>query len=67
MGMKTVTFHKLIWALIYGGLLVLSVGLFVLRTGADLGVVMVVAGATAALAGAVLIAVRARTEESEGG
>ena len=60
--MKLAKFEKLIWLLIYGGLLVLCVGLFVLRTSAGLGVTMVVVGAMLALAGAVLIAVRARME-----
>lgn len=65
MRMKMARFGKLIWVLIYGGLLILCVGLFVLRTSAGLGLMMVVVGAALALAGAVLIALRARMEEPE--
>ena len=64
--MQIAKLEKLIWLLIYGGLLVLCVGLFVARTGAALGLVMVVGGAIVALAGAVLIVVRARIEDPKG-
>jgi hypothetical protein len=58
---------KLIWVLIYGGLLTVCVAVFVLRApgdeGAALGWLMLTAGAVAAAAGAVLVVVRARMEE----
>ena len=56
-------FERCIWVLIYGGLIILCVGLFVPRTASGLGLTLVVVGAVLALAGAVLIAVRARMAE----
>ena len=61
--MKIVKLEKLIWVLIYGGLLLLCLGLFVRRAGAGFGLLMMVAGTAVALAGAVLVAVRARIAE----
>jgi hypothetical protein len=58
--MTTRTVEKWAWILIYGGLLLLSLGVFVLRGDADLGWTLAVVGAVTAVAGAVLIAVRAR-------
>lgn len=52
--------HSLIWALIYGGLLMLVLGIFVERTDAPTGWSMVVLGGIAATAGFVLIYVRSR-------
>ncbi len=50
--MKTSSLDKLIWALIYGGLLLVSLGLFIRRTDetfgwttSSLGALMTVAGA----------------------
>ncbi|MFM7507152.1 MAG: hypothetical protein ACKO3M_11465 [Rubrivivax sp.] len=51
---------KLIWVLIYCGLLVLCLGLFVLRTDAGLGWGLVVVGGAVAAVGAALVVVRAR-------
>jgi hypothetical protein len=58
--MTTPTLEKLIWILIYGGLLVLSLGLFVLRQDRVFGSTLIVAGAVAAAVGAVLIWIRSR-------
>jgi len=52
--------HTLIWALIYGGLLTLVLGIATQRTAHDTGWALMVVGALTAAAGVVLIAVRAR-------
>ena len=52
--------QQLVWVLIYGGLLSLVMGLSVQRTDAGLGWSLVIGGAIVALAGVVLIFVRAR-------
>ena len=52
--------HTLIWALIYGGLLTLVLGLSVQRSDDAIGWSMVVAGGLLAAAGCVLIYVRSR-------
>ena len=52
--------HKLIWVLIYGGLLTLVLGLASGRSDAALGWSLVLGGGLAAAVGVVLIAVRAR-------
>ena len=58
--MRTKTLEKWTWLLIYGGLLVLSLGLFVLRSSADTGWVLVLAGAAAVVAGVALVVARSR-------
>ncbi len=62
--MRALTLDKLIWVLIYGGLLVLCAGIFVQRAHDPLGWTMVVGGGVAAVAGAVLIWVRSKTKET---
>ncbi|CAN7375720.1 hypothetical protein LJR189_002143 [Acidovorax delafieldii] len=52
--------HKIIWALIYGGLLTLVLGIATARTDATTGWVLMVGGGVVAAVGVVLIAVRAR-------
>lgn len=53
-----------VWVLIYGGLLLVCVSLFVLRAGGEgVGWVMLGLGAAASAAGAALVVVRARMEE----
>ncbi|WP_298214608.1 hypothetical protein [Acidovorax sp.] len=52
--------HKLIWALIYGGLLTLVLGIATARTDEATGWVLMVGGGVVAAVGVVLIAVRAR-------
>lgn len=58
--MKTSTVETLTWVLIYGGLLVASLGLFVQRAHDPLGWSLVVLGGLATAAGVVLIVVRSR-------
>lgn len=55
--------ETLTWALIYGGLLTLVVGLFMGRREDGAGVEMVFVGAALAVMGAVLIFVRSRMHE----
>ena len=52
--------HRLIWVLIYGGLLTLVLGIATERTDASTGWVLMVGGGVVAAVGVVLIAVRAR-------
>ena len=52
--------HHLIWALIYGGLLTLVLGLATASTDNVVGWSLIVVGGIAAAAGVVLIDVRAR-------
>ena len=52
--------HKLIWVLIYGGLLTLVLGLATGCSDAALGWSLALGGGLAAAVGVVLIAVRAR-------
>jgi vacuolar-type H+-ATPase subunit I/STV1 len=58
--MKTVTLERLIWVLIYGGLLLLVLGLFVQERVFGFGFSLIVFGGAAAAVGAVLIVVRSR-------
>ena len=55
---KTARLHKIIWALIFGGLLTLILGVFVGRTDDAIGWTMVAAGCVLTAVGAVLIYVR---------
>ena len=57
--------QKLIWVLIYGGLLTLVLGLSVQRTDASLGLTLVLAGGAVAAVGALLIYVRSRMKPNE--
>jgi hypothetical protein len=52
--------ETLTWVLIYSGLIVLCLGLFVARTSAPFGWTLVTVGALDALAGVVLIWLRSR-------
>ena len=63
--MKTSTVETLIWVLIYGGLLVLSLGYFVGRQEQTLGNGLMLGGAAIAGIGVVLIYVRSRMKSSE--
>lgn len=58
--MNTTKLEKLIWILIFGGLIVLSLGLFVERQDTVFGWSLVVLGGAAAAAGVVLVWVRSR-------
>ena len=60
MAMSERRVETLAWVLIYGGLLALSLGLFVRDGGDAMGWLLVAGGALVALAGIALIVVRAR-------
>jgi hypothetical protein len=63
--LSTAAIEKLIWLLIFGGLLLASLGLFVRRADTDLGMVFLLGGAALAFAGAVLIWVRSKMDDPE--
>ena len=56
--MRNATLEKLVWVLIYAGLLVVCLGIFVRRGDATAGWLLIAGGAVAALLGAVLIYLR---------
>jgi vacuolar-type H+-ATPase subunit I/STV1 len=58
--MSAPALEKLVWVLIYGGLLMVGLGLAVQRNDASLGWSMVGIGVIAAAVGAVLVWVRSR-------
>ena len=58
--MKSASAERWAWILLYGGLLVLCLGVFVRRADAGLGLGMIGGGIVAAAAGIGLIAVRSR-------
>ena len=58
--MHNAALERLIWVLIYGGLLSLCLALFLGREGAAIAWAFGLAGVAAALAGAFLVVVRAR-------
>jgi len=58
--MSAAAVEKLIWVLVYGGLLLVGLGIAVQRSDAALGLGMIVFGAIDAVIGAVLIWVRSR-------
>ncbi len=58
--MKPSTVEALVWVLVYGGLLLLCLGLFVQRADGPLGTALMVAGGGIAAVGVVLIYVRSR-------
>jgi len=62
--MKPSTLETLIWVLIYGGLLVLSLSFFVSKRSDALGLTLAVGGTVAAALGAVLVVVRSRMKDS---
>jgi threonine/homoserine/homoserine lactone efflux protein len=61
--MKPATVEAWVWILIYGGMLVLSLGLFVRRSDAALGWVLGVAGAVLVATGVLLIYLRSRMRD----
>ena len=63
--MTTNTIDKLIWVLIYGGLLALCLGLFVQRNAEGLGWILIALGAVVAVAGAGLVWVRSRMDPAD--
>ncbi|MBA4177602.1 MAG: hypothetical protein C0505_13765 [Leptothrix sp. (in: Bacteria)] len=64
--MKPSTVETWVWVLLYGGLLMVSVGVFVRRGGAPgLAWTLIAVGGAAAAAGAALVVVRARMTPPE--
>jgi hypothetical protein len=55
---KMAKLHKIIWTLIFGGLLTVILGIFVGKTDDAMGWVMIAAGGLMTVVGAVLIYVR---------
>ena len=58
--MKPASAERWAWLLLYGGLLVLCLGVFVRRADPGLGVVLIVGGVVATIVGIGLVAVRSR-------
>ncbi len=58
--MSNKALERLVWILVYSGLLIASLGVFLMRSDTVLGWVFVIAGLVDAAAGAVLIWVRSR-------
>jgi formate hydrogenlyase subunit 3/multisubunit Na+/H+ antiporter MnhD subunit len=63
--MSASALETLIWVLIYGGLIVLGLGIAVQRSDAAFGWGLVVAGGILALAGVLLIVVRSRMKRQD--
>ncbi len=61
--MKVDTVDTLIWVLVYGGLILVGLGLSVQRTDQGLGYGVMAVGGFAAVAGFALIYVRSRMKE----
>lgn len=61
--MKAAKIEKLVWVLIYGGLLSVALGISVQRGGHWIGWGMVAFGGMAVVAGVVLIVVRSRMKD----
>lgn len=61
--MRPATLDKLIWILVYGGLLAVGLALSVGRTDAALGWMIAGAGGIAGAAGALLVVVRSRAKD----
>ena len=61
--MRTKTVEKWTWVLSYGDRLMLSLGLFLLRSSGGMGWALVLAGAAAAVAGGALVVARSRMPE----
>ena len=55
---KMARLHKIIWALIFGGLLSVIFGIFVSQTDNAVGWMMIIGGVVLTVAGAVLVYVR---------
>ena len=64
MNLPVARLEMLIWVLIYGGLLTAGLGMALERGGRDFGWGVVAGGATAALAGTVLIWIRSRMSDA---
>ena len=63
--MRAETIDKLIWTLIYGGLIAVAIGVATQRGDAAAGWVLVSGGVIVSVVGAVLIYVRSRMKEPQ--
>ena len=61
--MSNVGLGKLIWVLIYGGLLAVALGLVMQKTDDSLGWPIAIAGAVVAMVGVALVIVRSRRSD----
>ncbi|MEY4563746.1 MAG: hypothetical protein RLZZ618_3023 [Pseudomonadota bacterium] len=61
--MKTSTLETLIWVLIYGGLLVVCLGVSIQRSWSSLGLGFMGVGAVVAVVGFALVYVRSRVKD----
>ena len=62
---KLIRMERMIWVLIYGGLLGVVIGHFVSKTDDSLAQIMTIAGLVLVAVGAVLIYVRSRLREED--
>lgn len=60
--MKPQTVEKLVWVLVYGGIVLAALGYFVARTDENMGLVMQLVGGVGVAAGVLLIWWRSRME-----
>ena len=60
--MKPQTVEKLVWVLLYGGIVLAALGYFVARADENMGLVMQLAGGVGVAAGVLLIWWRSRME-----
>lgn len=60
--MKPQTVEKLVWVLLYGGIVLAALGYFVARGDENMGLVMQLGGGVAVAAGVLLIWLRSRME-----
>jgi hypothetical protein len=63
--MNTETIDKLIWTLIYGGLIAMAIGMATERNSVAAGWVLMTGGGIVSVVGAVLIYVRSRMKEPQ--
>ncbi len=61
--MRNATLEKLVWVLIYGGILSMCLGIFMQPRDAAAGWTLIALGAVATLAGAIAIYVRSRRSD----
>ena len=61
--MSSSALEALIWVLIYGGILALCLGFFMLRQGGDFGTWLLGGGTISAVLGVLLIGVRAGRDD----
>jgi hypothetical protein len=60
---RNTALEKIIWILIYGGILMMCLGVFILRADASFGWLVITAGVFETVVGAALIWVRSRRSD----